>query len=143
MKFNTRRIVASAIGIGLLLIIGSCGFAKGKELGERGVEEFHNRFNAGQDHEIYSLSDEGFRKAVTETDAVALFEAVRRKLGTVRNSTQTGWNVRTTTEGTLVTLAYDVDFSEGKGTEQFVFHISGESAMLFNYNVNSPLLITK
>lgn len=143
MKINTKRIFALALSIGLLLTIGSCGLAKGKEIGERAVDEFHNQLNAGQYHEIYVQSDEAFRKAVSEPDAVALFEAVRRKLGIVRSSNQTLWHVKTTTEGTLVTLVYDVEFSEGKGTEQFVFHISGESALLFNYNVNSPLFITK
>jgi hypothetical protein len=51
--------------------------------------------------------------------------------------------VNATPAGTMVTLVYDVDFSEGKGTEQFVFRINDEKALLFNYNVNSPLLITK
>ncbi|MFN2531483.1 MAG: hypothetical protein ABR555_09320 [Pyrinomonadaceae bacterium] len=48
-----------------------------------------------------------------------------------------------TTTGTYVSLAYAVEFSEGKGTEQFVFRVSGDKALLFNYNVNSPLLIIK
>lgn len=43
----------------------------------------------------------------------------------------------------MATLTYDVDFSEGKGNEQFVFHISGDRAALYHYNVNSPLLIIK
>ncbi len=42
-----------------------------------------------------------------------------------------------------VTLTYDVEYSEGKGTEQFIFQVRGDKALLFNYNVNSPLLITK
>jgi len=45
--------------------------------------------------------------------------------------------------GTMVSLAYEVEFSEGKGTEQFVFTVTADKALLFNYNVNSPLLITK
>ena len=43
----------------------------------------------------------------------------------------------------MVTLNYDTDFSEGKGTEQFVFHVTGDKALLYSYNVNSPLLITR
>ena len=93
--------------------------------------------------EIYAQSDEGFRKAASEADTLALFEAVRRKLGTVKNSTQTRWHVNATSGGTMVTLAYDVEFSEGKGTEEFVFRINDNKALLFNYHVNSPLLITK
>jgi len=45
--------------------------------------------------------------------------------------------------GTMATVSYDVEFSEGKGTETFVFHVSGDKAMLYRYNVNSSLLITK
>lgn len=48
-----------------------------------------------------------------------------------------------TPTGTMVSLAYDVQFTEGKGTEEFVFHIDGDKALLFNYHVSSPLLITK
>ena len=47
-----------------------------------------------------------------------------------------------TTGGAMVSLAYEVEFSEGKGTE-FVLTVTGDKALLFNYNVNSPLLITK
>jgi len=68
---------------------------------------------------------------------------VHRKLGTVKQANPVRWGVNTTTMGTMATLSYDVDFSEGKGTEQFVFRINGDKAMLFNYNVNSPLLIIR
>ncbi|HZN06148.1 MAG TPA: DUF3887 domain-containing protein [Pyrinomonadaceae bacterium] len=121
----------------------SCGVKKGKENAERAVEKFHSQLNAGQFQQIYSESDEAFRKAVTEEQALQLFDAVHRKLGTVQQAKLTGWHVNATTGGTAVTLGYDVDFSEGKGTEQFVYHVSGDKALLFNYNVNSPLLITK
>lgn len=79
----------------------------------------------------------------SEADFVSLLEALRRKLGTVKQAEQAGWHVNATPIGTMVTLGYNVEFSEGKGTEQFVFRISGDKAMLYNYNVNSPLLITK
>jgi hypothetical protein len=34
-------------------------------------------------------------------------------------------------------------FTEGKGTEAFVFMVHGNEALLYNYNINSPTLITK
>jgi hypothetical protein len=121
----------------------SCGVKKGREHAERAVEKFHSQLNAGQFQQIYSESDEAFRKAVTEEQALQLFNAVRSKLGTVQQAKLTGWHVNPTTGGSAVTLGYDVDFSEGKGTEQFVYHVTGDKALLFNYNVNSPLLVTK
>lgn len=143
MRIETRKILFLAFIAALPVVVNSCSLTKGKSIGEQAVVQFHNQFNAGQYHQIYSQSDEGFRKATSEADTLAWFEAVRRKLGTVRNSNQTGWHVNATPNGTMVTLAFDVEFSEGKATEQFVFHIAGDKALLLNYNVNSPLLITK
>jgi hypothetical protein len=128
-----------------VILVGSssCSLTKGRGIAEAAVTQFHSRYNAGQFHEIYVDTDEGFRKVTSEADLVALLEALRRKLGTVNQSNQGGWRVNATTTGTMVSLGYNVDFSEGKGTEEFVFHVSGDKAMLFNYHVNSPLLITK
>lgn len=130
----------------LILIVAlhaGCGMKKGKDTAERAVEKFHTQLNAGQFRQIYAEADEGFKKGATEADATALFDAVRRKLGQVQQATPTGWHVNANTGGTFVTLGYDVQFSEGKGVEQFVYRVSGDKAMLFNYNVNSPVLITK
>ena len=140
MRVKTKHLILLIVIVGMSL---SCGVKKGKENAERAVEKFHNQLNAGQFQQIYSESDEAFRKAVTEEQALQLFEAVRKKLGTVQQAKLSGWHVNATTGGTAVTLGYDVDFSEGKGTEQFVYNVTGDKALLFNYNVNSPLLITK
>jgi hypothetical protein len=132
---------------GLLILLvalqASCGVQQIRDAAQRAVDKFHNQLNAGQFHEIYVESDEGFRKAATEQDVVALFDAVRRKLGTIKEAKQTGWHVNRATGGTVITVGYDVQFSEGKAVEQFVFRFSGDKATLFNYNINSPLLVTK
>ena len=126
-----------------LIFVASCSFTKGKQLGESAVTRFHNHFNAGEFHEIYGESDEAFQKWGDEAKVTEFLAAVRRKLGTVQDSHETGWHVNATTDGTIVTLAYDVDFSEGKGTEQFAFRVKGDKASLYKYDVNSPLLITR
>ena len=143
MKINFNKI-GGLICISLLLLAStSCSLTKGKETSERAVIKFHNQLNASQFHEIYAQADEGFRKATSEPDAIALFEAVHRKLGEVKDSKMAGWRVNATPMGTMVNLGYQVEFAEGKGTEDFMFHVIGDQALLFNYNVNSPLLITK
>jgi hypothetical protein len=83
------------------------------------------------------------RNSTTEADFIVFLEALRRKIGTFNKAQQATWNVNVRPMGTMVTLIYNVDFTEGKGTEQFIFRVSGEKAMLYSYNVNSPLLITK
>ncbi len=143
MRTKSKQTIILSFIVALQFAVSSCSLTKGKEMGERAVDQFHNQFNAGQYYEIYGQSDEGFRKSTSEADTVALFEAVHRKLGTVKNANQTNWYVNATPTGTVITLTYDVQYSEGKGTEQFVFQVRGDKALLFNYNVNSPLLITK
>lgn len=140
MRVKTQHLILLIVVVALSL---SCGVKKGKENAERAVAKFHSQLNAGQFQQIYDESDEAFRKAVTQEQALQLFDAIRKKLGTVQQAKLSGWHVNATTGGTAVTLGYDVDFSEGKGTEQFVYNVTGDKALLFNYNVNSPLLITK
>ena len=130
----------------LALLLGastSCSLTKGKGIAEAAVVQFHNQFNAGQFHEIYNQADEGFKKGASEAELVALLEAVHRKLGTVKQANPARWGINTTPTGTLASLGYEVEFSEGKGVEEFVFHIIGDKALLYHYNVNSPILITK
>ena len=116
---------------------------KGKELAEPAVEKFHAQYNEGKYTEIRDQADDEFKKIVTEEQLVELLSAVQRKLGKVKSATNSGLHVNTTTSGTFATVTYNVEFAEGKGTEQFVFHIMDDKALLYNFNVNSPLLITK
>ena|SRR5207245_9233484 len=104
---------------------------------------FNDHFNAGEFHEIYDESDDAFHKWGTEANLTDLLSTVRRKLGTVKDSHETGWHVNATTNGTMVTLAYDVDFTEGKGNEEFVFLVKGDKALLYRFNISSPLLFTR
>jgi hypothetical protein len=147
MRQTSGRLISAkrkmVLLIGLLTLSSACSLTKGKATAEAAVVKFHDQFNAGKYQEIYAEADEGFKSSVTEDQWVALLEAVQRKLGSVKESHSTGWGVNTTTAGTMATLSYDVDFSEGKGDEKFIFHITGDKALLYHYNVNSPLLITK
>ncbi len=143
MNNGTKQKLGLFILIALLVICNSCSLTKGKGIAEAAVAQFHSQYNAEQFREIYAQADNEFKKSASETDFVTLLEALHRKLGTVKQSNETGWGVNATPLGTMATLAYEVEFSEGKGTEQFVFHISGDKATLYHYNVNSPLLITK
>lgn len=135
-----------------LLIIGAIFFfltiscssiMKGKELAGPAVEKFHAQFNAGQYDEIYNEAGDEFKQSVSKDQLVKLLTVVRQKLGTVDKSDSTGWHVNTDTSGTIATVTYDVEFSEGKGTEEFMFKVTDDKALLYNYKINSPLLLTK
>jgi hypothetical protein len=140
---KTKNILVLTLVIAASLILGSCSLAKHRQTAQKAVDTFHDQLNAGQFQEIYAQSGDEFKKAISEADAIALFEAVHRKLGMVKQATETSWRVGTAPLGTMTIVAYDVEFSEGKGTEQFAFQMKDNKALLVNYNVNSPLLITK
>ena len=140
MKSTHKLIILAVLS---LIPFSGCSLTKGKGIAEAAVARFHDQYNNGRFHEIYIETDDGFKKVTSESEFTTLLDALRRKLGSVTTATQAGWGVNATPMGTVATLHFDVDFSEGKGTEQFVFHISGNKAMLYNYNVNSPLLLTR
>ena len=144
MGIETKQTVRFIILTALIVVGSSCSaFTKGKGNAEAAVAQFHDQYNAGHFREIYSQTDEEFKKSTTEADFVALLEALRRKLGTVKQASPAGWKVNSTPMGTMVSLGYNVEFTEGKGMEQFLYRLREDKALLINYNVNSPLLITK
>ncbi len=133
-----NKINLSIIAVVLFFLVVGCGSMKGKKLAETEIEKFHSRYNAKQFSEIYSQSDDGFKKSVTESQLIELLGKVDRKLGAVKKSSSSGWKVNTTTDGTFATITCDVDFAAGKGTEEFMFRIIDNKALLYNYEVNSP-----
>lgn len=141
---NKANLKLGLVVVAALFVAGSsCSLTKGKETAEAAAAQFHNQYNAGLYREIYGGADDEFKKFTGEEEFVQMLEALRRKLGTVKRAELAGWNVNTTTAGTTVTLGYNVEFSEGNGTERFVFHLGGDKTRLYSYNVNSPLLITR
>jgi Protein of unknown function (DUF4019) len=135
-----NKINLLIIGVIFLFLTISCSsLMKGDRLAEKAVENFHSQYNAGKYTEIYNQADDGFKNSVTEKQWLELAEKINRKLGTVKSAKSTGSNVKTTNAGTLATVTYDVDFGEGKGTEEFMFRITDDKALLYNYEVNSPL----
>src|SRR2546421_6860585 len=93
MKETISRLLLS-----ILLMCGtSCSLQKGKSTGENAVVKFHTQFNAGQYHEIYAETDEGFRKNTSEEQMTALLGGVQRKLGMEKDTNQVAWHVNATT----------------------------------------------
>lgn len=127
------------------LLLCSCGsMAVDTELAKQGVAQFHSQLNAEQYATVYGSTDPEFRKITSQADFTKLLVAVHRKLGSVQQSNLRTWNAAWyTSQGTTMTLTYDTTFSTGSGTEQFVWHISGNRALLYGYHINSDDLIEK
>lgn len=82
--------------------------------------------------------------ATTEADFTKLLGAVHRKLGTVRQSNLLNWRAGWYTgQGATVSRTFATTFSAGSATEQFVWHIDDNRALLYGYHINSADLIEK
>ena len=131
-------------GFLICLAITGCGdMIKGKSLAEPQVAAFHQKLDAGKFDEIYSTADEAFRKAASKEKALELFSAVNKKLGKVKSSSTSNWNVNTFNFVTTVVLVVETEFEHGKGTEKFTFRISDGKASLVGYNINSLDMMTR
>lgn len=124
---------------------GSCitGGAMAKGTATAAVDDFHTRYNRKDYPGICAMVSDDFHKSTTDEQFTKVLTLVQQKLGTVKNSNETNWKVFVGTGGTQVTLSYDTEFSNAKGTEEFVWVVEGGRARLFNYRVNSPALLEK
>jgi hypothetical protein len=127
----------------LFAVLGCSTMMKGKEAADAGVAKFHQQFNDSQFSQIYSESSDKLKAVSSEKDLYELLSAVHRKLGTVKSTSMSGFNVNTNFAGTFVNANYSTEFTDGKANEQFVFQIDGDNAILVSYFVNSNDLITK
>lgn len=138
------RTFVITILIVFFLATFSCNSANNIESAEEGVARFHSQLDAEQYHTIYVESDQAFHKGGSEAEFLTLAQAIHRKLGRVQNSTlkasKTQWVAGT---GTIVTLIYDTQFTQGRGTEKFIWRVTSNRAILVGYYVNSNDLLVK
>lgn len=131
--------------LGLLtvaLTVVACSFSDDTALAEAEVSRFHDALDSRQFAALYENAGAELKAVSTESDFVALLGAVHRKLGDVSASNKVSWHVNYHTSGTFVTLGYDTMFTNGKGSEQFVYKLEDDRAVLVGYNIHSNDLIT-
>src|SRR5690348_908310 len=93
-----------------LLIVGCSDTVNGKAVAEPEVIRFHQRLNAREFKQIYQSAGSEFKNALPESKAVALFDAVNRKLGQFQQTKEVNWRVNTYNLVTTVSLVYATKF---------------------------------
>lgn len=131
-------------GVLTALAFAGCGkLGHDKDVAAGAMDQFHERFNAGEYDKIYDTADADFQGSTTRTDFLKLLDAVHRKLGDYKNCDNHGWNTNTFNSDTTVTLHYKTTFKKGEGDEEFVYRVAGTRATLRGYHINSNALITE
>jgi len=107
---------------------------------ERAVEEFRGLMAESHYATIYSGSAPELQQTAPEADFEKFLDAVNRKLGKVSSVEENGWNVAMLTTGTIVTLNYKTRYERGDASEQFVYRLQEDKAVLVSYAINSMAL---
>ena len=131
-----------ALAVLLALTLGGCSAVKDTKVAEEGVTSFHQAMDAGQYGPIYDASASDLKSSVTRNKFIALMTALHSKFGPYRSGKTVGWNDNVNTGGHYVNLNRQAEFERGPVTEEFVFRIEKEKAILAGYHVKSDLLIT-
>lgn len=137
MRHTTKIVLVS-----IFALLSACSMSKDTSLAEAKIPSFHALLNAGDFDELYEKAAKELKNAATKQDFVKLLSVVHGKLGQVTKSENQTWQVNYNTSGSFVTLVYNTTFTNGSGTEQFVYKISNGQALLVGYHINSNALIT-
>ena len=129
------------LGLALALLLGACSGGASTEAAEKGVVSFHRDMDAGKYVEIYDASASDMKSTISREDFAKLLDAFHSKLGPFKSGKTVSWNVNFGTGGNYVTLQREAQFGRGPGTEEFVFRVENDRAILAGYHVNSNLLI--
>jgi hypothetical protein len=137
------------IGCGLLLVVGlsACGFTEAKEQGEALAEQYFAAAKQGETASILTMYDEAFYKATPRAQWSETYSRIRTKLGKPQTHTLSTWNVNsmsgTSDSGQYVTLAYQVQYEAGTGTETIAVFIPAATgkAGIHAHNFNSDALL--
>lgn len=133
-----RRLLAS---LGLLVCLAGCSIGKDVPLAQAGIDDFHQKLNAGQFDAIYDHASPVLKATTPQTDMVRLFAAIHRKLGPFKSGSAGSWNDNVNTSGHFITIGYSAVYAGGAADESFVYRIDGGQALLAGYHVNSLALI--
>jgi hypothetical protein len=123
------------------LTLAACNATQDINTAQEAIAHFHEMLSAGQFEEIYAMTDDSFKKASTDQDMKRILATIDRKLGAVKASESTGWNIGYTTSATSITLHYKTQFEHGTGAETFRYRLADGKALLAGYNMNSNDLL--
>jgi len=135
--------LAAALALLLAVAIPSCNPVGATEAAQKAVTDFHAKLDKGDFKGLYSSANPEFKASTTEADFVALLDAVHRKLGAFKSTSQSTWHVESFNLKTSVHLGYKTKFASGDATELFVYRTEGTQATLLSYDIRSLGLVTK
>jgi hypothetical protein len=123
----------------LSLALASCQAVDDTDAAQAAVEAFHRDYDSERFAAVFEKSGAELKRITPRAQFLDFMTAVRTRLGEVKSTRQTGWNVNYNTGGGQITLTYETVFANGEATETFVYD-TASPPRLIGYNVNAPAL---
>ena len=134
-------IFRTTLAVSFALLLASCGMKEAMDKADTEIAEFHGHFDREEYDAIWKTTSGEFRKATSKQDFERLLVAIHTKLGTVKESSQQGWQANTNNGVSTVVIGMKSTFERGEGAETFTYIRDGEDLKLLGYNINSAALI--
>ena len=125
---------------GIVLALTGCGAAGDMDAAGEQVAAFHRGYDAGKYGPLWERSAPTMQQLTPKQQFLDLMVALRARLGAVKSTSRTGFNVNYATGGSQVTLTYQTVFANGEGTETFIYDTE-DPPRLLGWNVVSPALV--
>ncbi|MBV9929753.1 MAG: DUF4019 domain-containing protein [Alphaproteobacteria bacterium] len=127
--------------IAAVALLAGCSMKADMDAGSKAIAAFHRDVDAGQYQKVWAESATDMKGSTPADRLAALLDAVHRKLGRFRSGSQVGFNDNVSGAGHTLSVTYEARYEKGAATEQFVFRMDGNRALLAGYHINSDALI--
>jgi hypothetical protein len=124
--------------LSICILLAACSMSNDREIAEKAVKEYHDRYNRRAFAEIYDNEHEELKAVRSRESFMQSIEGMRNTQGAVKSAKILNDEYSYSSDAKQIRLTYDVEFENGQAKEQFVFTILGDQAVLSGYRYISP-----
>jgi len=130
------RHAAMALAASVLAVSGCSGPSSVQDARTQ-VDAFHGLLDKGDFESVWNDSTQDIKATTSKESFTGLLTAVHSRMGTVKETKQTGWKVNTDTNGTFASVTMQTTFERGSATEEFVYRKTDAGYKLAGYQIKA------
>lgn len=138
---GTAKGLIWAVIVAATLALAACNPVANLNAADSQIAKIHAAYSRGNAGAIYAMTGPQFRATFSRAQMDQLIDVLNVRLGAIRSSERTSFNVNTNPAGTFTTIIMSTKFAKGDGQENFVFSGDGDEMKLEGWHVTSPRLM--
>jgi hypothetical protein len=138
---GTAKGLMWAVITAATLALAACNPVANLNAADSQIAKIHAAYSRGNAGAIYAMTGPQFRASFSRAQMDELVDVLNVRLGAIKSSERTSFNVNTTPAGTFTTITMSTQFAKGDGQEDFVFSGKGDDMKLEGWHVQSPRLM--